>query len=50
MSRNTPLTSAVAFLSNAVFSSCITESGWVIHESPGRNPDCEEYLDIMHYI
>ena len=42
MSRNTPLTSTVGLLSNAVCISCIIESSWAIHESPGRKPDCEE--------
>ena len=42
MSRNTPLSSTVGLLSNAVCVSCIIESSWAIHESPGRKPDCEE--------
>ena len=39
MSRNTPLRSIVGLLSSAVSISCITESSWATHESPGRKPD-----------
>ena len=39
MSRKTPLTSAVGLLSKAVYISCIIDSNWTIHESPGRKPD-----------
>ena len=42
MSRNTPLTSTVGLLSNAVCISCMIEISWAIHESPGRKPNCEE--------
>ena len=41
MSRSTPLTSTVVLLSSAVCISCIIESSWALHESPGRKPDCE---------
>ena len=39
MSRKTPLTSVVGFFSKAVCMSCIIDSNWVIHESPGIKPD-----------
>ena len=39
MSRKTPFTSAVGLLSKAVYISCIIDSNWTIHESPGRKPD-----------
>ena len=41
MSRKTPLTSTVGFLSKAVCTSCIIDSNWAIHESHGRKPDWE---------
>ena len=47
MSRNTPLTSTVGLLSNAVCISCITESSWAIHESRDRKPDSEEVKKFL---
>ena len=47
MPRNTPRTSTVGLLSNAVCMPCIIESGWTIHESPGRKPDCEEVKSFL---
>ena len=43
----TPLASTVGLLSNAVCILCITESCWAIHESSGRNPDCEEVKSLL---
>ena len=47
MSRNRRLTSPVGLLSNAVCISCIIESSWAMHESPGRKPDCEELKSLL---
>ena len=47
MSRNTPLTSTVGLLSNAVCISYVIESSCAIHESPGRKPNCEEERSLL---
>ena len=47
MSRNTTLTSTVEFLSKAFCMSRIIESGWAIHKSPGRKPDCEKLKSVL---
>ena len=47
MSRNTPLTSTVGLLSNALYISCITESSCAVHESLGRKLDCEEVKSLL---
>ena len=44
MSRNTALTSKFGLLSNAGCISCIIESTWAIHESPGRKPEVKSLL------
>ena len=44
MSRNTPLTSIVGLLSNAVYISLQLRA---IHESPGRKPDCKEIKSLF---
>ena len=44
MSRNTALTSKFGLLSNAGCISCIIESTWAIHESPGRKPEAKSLL------
>ena len=45
--KKTPLASTVDLLSNAVCMLCIIESCWAIHESSGRNPDCEEVKSLL---
>ena len=50
ISRNTPLTSAVGLLSNAVYILCVIESSWAIHESPGRKADSEEEKSLLLWI
>ena len=47
MSRNTPLTSTVGLLLNAVCLSYIIDSSWAIRESPGRKPDSEEVKSLL---
>ena len=47
MSKNTPVTSTVGLLSNAVCISCTIKSRWAIHESPSRKPDCEEVRSLL---
>ena len=47
MSRNISLLSTVGLLSTEVWISCIIESSWVIHELPGRQPDCEEVKSLL---
>ena len=47
LSRNTPLTSIIRLLSNAVCISSIIESNWTIHKPPGRKPDCEECKGLL---
>ena len=41
MSQKIPLISAVVFSSKADCISCIMDSSWAMHESPGRKPDWE---------
>ena len=41
MSRKALATSMVGLLSKAVCILCIIDSNWVIHESPGAEPDWE---------
>ena len=36
-----------SLISNAVCISCIIESSWAIHESPGRKPDREEAKSLL---
>ena len=40
-SKTIPLTSTVGLSSKADCISCIMDSSWAIHESPGRKPDWE---------
>ena len=47
MSRKTPLTSAVGLLSKAVYISCIIDSNWTIHESPGRKPGWDGVKSLL---
>ena len=50
MSRNTSLLSTVRLLTNNVCISCIIESSWVIHQSPGRKSDCEDVFVTLRVI
>ena len=43
----TPLTSAVGLLSKAVCISCIIDSNWALHESPGRKPEWEGVKSLL---
>ena len=47
MSKEIPLTSIVGLSSKADCISCIMDSSWAMHESPGRKPDSEGVKSLL---
>ena len=47
MSKKIPLTWTVGLSSKADCISCIMDSSWAMHESPGRKPDWEGVKSLL---
>ena len=47
MSKKIPLTSTFEISSKADCISCIMDSSWAMHESPGRKPDSEGVKSLL---